>query len=628
MPEGYCDDGQQCTIDTCSAVNGCQHKVDNRPECRPQIVIDFPPRGATLDPLSAKVGTSKTITVVGHVVAGLDGWMVPSLTVNGQAVIPNPVDNSFTMDIDSRQGFNPIVVDAVDIMGLKDHVVQSYYFSSVWYPVDQANPDQSKVTDGLMMFLGPKVWDDGDRTGNPNSIADVIVLYLKTLNIMSFITNPMATGSQVGCNYKINVNSITFDTNNIGVSIAPVEGGLSLVAQLNGIVVKFHADMSGTFCVLGSFDGTATVDWLKIAVTLGLSVDATSGQPVVTPGTSTVTMGTLNVDTSNWLINLIMPLLKSTLQNSLVSAFQDQISKIVPTLQKALAGLALNTDFSIPAFIPGGADTTLGLRSTISTILCHTTGCTIGLKATIIAPHGVQHTVLGSIGRAACLTGVAEPVPTYPVGSQTPTPPAIELGLHDDFFNQIPYALYWAGTLTLPVPASMLGSVDLSSYGISDLSLSIDMWLPPILSTCNDQQALRLAIGDLGILVNMKLFGSPVQMQLYTSLEAAAHLEAVDTPTGKQLSIAVDTPSFIDVEIASLSGGLVGAEDTLGNLIRTTLIPQLLSSLTGKALGTFPIPSIDLSQMITGLPPGTDISIEIREILRSHAYTVLSGNVK
>jgi hypothetical protein len=627
VPADWCDDGMQCTTDTCHPLNGCQHKVENRPECRPQVVIDYPPRGATLDPLSAKLGTTKTVTVVGHITSGLDGWMIPSLMINGQPVLANPVDNSFTFDIDSHQGFNPIVVDAEDIQGLKDHVVQSYYFSSQWYPVDDTNPAQSMVNDGLMMFLGPKVWDDSDRTGTPNSIADIIVLYLKTMDLMSFITNPMATGSQVGCNYKINVNSITFNTNNIGVSIAPVEGGLSLVAQLNNIVVKFHADMSGTFCVLGDFDGTATVDWLKIAASLGLSVDA-NGQAVVTPGTSSVTMGTLNVDTSNWLINLIMPLLKSTLQDSLVSAFQDQIDQIVPTLQDALSSLALNTDFDIPAFIPGGAATSLGLRSTLSTILCHTTGCTVGLKATIVTTHGVQHAVLGSIGRAGCLTGVVEPVPSYPVGSQTPTPPALEIGLHDDFFNQIPYALFWAGALTLPVPASMLGSVDLSSYGITDMNLSIDLMLPPILSTCNDQNALRLQIGDLGVVVDMKLFGTPVQMQMFASLEAAARLEAVDTPTGKQISIAVDSPSFIDIEIASLSGGLVGAEDTLGNLIRTTLIPQLLASLTGESLGTFPIPSLDLSGMIEGLPAGTAISIEIREILRANAYNVLSGNVK
>jgi hypothetical protein len=72
----------------------------------------------------------------------------------------------------------------------------------------------------------------------------------------------------------------------------------------------------------------------------------------------------------------------------------------------------------------------------------------------------------------------------------------------------------------------------------------------------------------------------------------------------------------------------VGAEDTLGSLIRTVLIPQVLNSLTGKALGTFPIPSLDLSQMIAGLPPDAKIAIEIREILRKGAYNILSGNVK
>ncbi len=616
-----CEDDLVCTIDSCNPATGCVRQVDNRPECRPQAVIDYPPRGATLD-------GERDVVVTGHIEYGLDGDMrFPQMVqINGTPVLPMPPMWAFTFPINSEQGMNPIVVDVNDSLGQKDHVVQSYYYSTQYYPVDVDNPDASLVADGLVLFLGPEVWDDGDRTGNPNSIADIIVLYLKTMDLMSFIDNPMATGKEFGCNYKFNVTDITFDQNNIGVSIVPMDGGLKLEAQLNNIVVKFYADMSGTFCVLGDFSGKATVNWLKIVANLGLSVDA-NGDAVVTPGASAVTMGKLDIDTSNWLIDLILPLLRSTLEDSLIDAFQGQIDAIVAPLQDALAGLAINQDFEIKSFIEGGAPTTLSLISKLSRLDFTPAGGTVGMAATIVAPKGTPHNPLGSIGRAACLTGVPELMPSFPAGTPNPGPPTLELGLNDDLLNLISYALYWSGTLTMPIPEDMLGS-DLSAYGITDMSLNVDFMLPPILTACNDEGLLTLQAGDMGLHADMKLFGVPVQMQMYASFEADAEVVAVDGDAGKEISVAVREPTFIDIEIAGLSGGLVGAEDTLGALIRDKLMPELLGALSGDSLGSFPIPEFDLSGMMDGLPPGTAIAIEIREVLRRAAYTVLSGDVK
>ncbi len=642
VPPDYCADYDMtgnpitCTIDTCSPTEGCKHKVDNRPECRPQIVIDFPPRGATLDTSSVLEGTAKTIRVRGHVDPGVDGLVFPpAMTINGEPVYPSPIDFSFTHDIDSAQGFNPIVVDAIDqrpgLETLKDHLVQSYYYSTQWYPVDAAAPAQSMVPDGLMLFLGPEVWDDND-TGDTDDLATILTLYLQNMNLGAMIPRPATSGTVcllevaghcvTECDYDVYINNVRYS--GVAIDLVPMEGGLHL-----GVTFRnFAADIDIDGC--GSPSGNVSASSIRVDADLMITVDA-GGTPVITMANTVAVVNGLDVDLDGvlgFLANWILDFFEDDFADTLEDAIRDQIEAIVPKLQEALAGLALNQDFTVPSLIPDGADTTLGLRSVISTFACHVTGCTVGLKATIVAPHGVQHQVLGSIGRAACLSGLPEPVPAYPVGSPVPTVPALELGLHDDFFNQVPFALFWAGVLTLPIPESMLGGVDLSSYNITDLAVSLDLWLPPILSTCNDQAALRLQIGDLGVRIDMKLFGVPVQMQIYASLEAAARLEAVDGANGKELSIAIDEPTFLDLEIASLAGGLVGAEDSLGTLIREQLIPKVLESMTGKALGSFPIPEIDLSGMIDGLPPDTKIAIEIREVLRDHAYSVLSGTVK
>jgi hypothetical protein len=630
-----CDDGRQCTTDTCDPVDGCLNKVQNRPECRPQIVIEFPPRGATLDETSVTVGTSRTITVSGRVDTGVDGWQVREFSINGVLVAPSPLDRTFTFDIVSNLGFNPIVVDATDEMGLKDHLVQSYYYSTKWYPISWVPkgdpvPAASMVDQGLQMFLGPKAWDDGSRADPVNDIADIVQRYLKG---MQFAVNPNAPISQIselGCDYDIYLQSVEFDRNNIGAVIQPVEGGLHLAASLSSVVVVVPVVKTGGFLCPGNFVATVKVTSVTLDTTMLISVDS-AGNVTVTPTGTVVNMSDPTINTTNLIATLLLNLMKGTLTTMLKDQLAAQVNTLGTTLADALQGLAINTDFTIGAFVSGAPDTTLGMRSGLETIECHPTGCLMGMKAAIVSQNAqTLHPVLGSIGRAACLAAIPEPLPTYPAGTSVPPAPvpSIELGLHDDFFNQILYGLFNNGALTFDVPPSMLSGVDLTQYGITDLTLSIDMWLAPILSACNSSEALHIQIGDLGIHAVMKLMGTPVDMDIFTSVEADAALATLDTPTGKELSVSIGAPTFLDVEISRLDGGLVGAEESLRNMIKTQLIPQLLSSLTGTTLGSFPIPSIDLSGMLPGLPPGTSISVDIQQVLRSHAYDIVSGWVK
>jgi hypothetical protein len=138
-----------------------------------------------------------------------------------------------------------------------------------------------------------------------------------------------------------------------------------------------------------------------------------------------------------------------------------------------------------------------------------------------------------------------------------------------------------------------------------------------------------LQCGDVSVLVNMKLFGTPVTMLMYASLNSEAKVFIqVGASGGNELALAISEPVFIDIEIASLSGGLVGAEDTLGKLIRDTAIPMVLKALSGNTLASFPIPEIDLHAIAPQLPAGSKIAIDIRELLRITGNTVVSGQIK
>jgi len=610
-----CDDLQFCTADTCDPIEGCKHTLINSAECRPQIVVDNPERAATLN------GAAE-ITVSGHVVLGLDGAVVPFVTVNGTPVAVE-ADDSFQAQMTSVQGFNGIVVEGEDLNGLKDRVVQSYYYSTEWFPFSETDPSVSNVNDGLMLFLGPEVWDDND-TSTYDDIATILTMYVSTLDLMSMISNPIEEGDDGwACGtHRINVDSITFGT--VAVDLVPVDGGLYMSVTIPNVRIG----ISGKYCRV-SFSGTATASSVNVTSTLLISIDPVTLKPVITMSGTNSTVNGLDVNINNvpgFIEDLVMSFFEDSFVESIEGAIEDQISAIVPQLQEMLEGLAIDQTFDVPALFEGGTPMTVALSSSLSSIHFDPAGGTLGMRASFSAPKGTTYEKLGSIGRANCLQGGVEANPVFPVGT---TSPQLELALKDDLLNELVYALYWGGALSLPIPESLLGD-SVSEYGITDMVLLVDFMLPPILSACNPGQQLTVAVGDVKLDATLKMFGAPLTMTIYASLKAGANITARLTETGAtSLGVAIQYPDFIDMEIASLVGNLAGAEDTISGLVMDTLLPTLLGKLDGVTpLVEFEIPSIDMADFIDGVPAGSEMSILVNEVLRAAAFTVASGTVQ
>ncbi len=645
---GVCDDGNDCTGDFCKPDGGCGHK--GLPECRPGIVIDYPPRAATLntyETIAAPGGAvildstgRPKLGVRGHIEYPKPGLLVPFVTINGRDCAVSPVDNTFACRGDAgetlpgyaytvSQGFNPIVVNAEDVgcqvpgqTCYSDHLVQSFYESTTWYPVNEATPEKSMINNGIEMFLGPQVWDDNDIS-TPNDIATILTLYVQNMDIGSLIQNPVTSGSFGWCKYRVNLSHIRFGQ--ISVDLVPTWGGLNFAATIPNFSLDIGIPISGFLCP--DFSGNANISSIKISATVLLSMDST-GNPQASVINPDVVVNGLSVNVDGiwgFLFGWIIDYFTGTFTTMIETQFESMMSnQIGSAIANAIKGLALDQTFKLPAFLPGSTPLNLHILAKPSTLDFTPAGGTIGMKATVLTPKGTPRSPLGSIGRASCL-GPQEAPLVFPHDGP------LEIGLHDDFFNLIPYALYWGGGLNLPIDPSTLGgaTLDLSAYGISELTLKIDFMLPPILSACNAQGKLMLQAGDVSITANMKLFGTPVSMLMYASLNSEARVFIQTGATGgNELALAISEPVFIDIEIASLSGGLVGAEDTLGKLIKDTAIPLVLKALSGNTLASFPIPEIDLHAIAPQLPVGSKIAIDIRELLRINGNTVVSGQIK
>jgi hypothetical protein len=291
--------------------------------------------------------------------------------------------------------------------------------------------------------------------------------------------------------------------------------------------------------------------------------------------------------------------------------------------------LALDQDLPLSPFIGTGDTVNLKIHSALGLLwfkkpASGAPGIVIGLDASVTAPKNVEHDVLGAIGRAGCLK--AGQTENFVPGLEFP----LVIGLNDDFINQLLHSVWNGGLLKLTIGSDALGSVDLSTYGIKDLAVDTDFWLPPILNTCVDKDGkLKLQIGDMGLHATLMMGDTPVDLNMFATMQATATLTAVDNKvTGaKELGFALEGIDYVELEVVSINKEAANLKDVFVSMIKTIMLPKLVESL-GSGLGSFPLPAIDLSSFSPSIPAGTQLALDINEIVNELGYTYLRGKVK
>jgi len=602
-----CDDGNECTTDGCDPDGGCLFTALTTKACRPSIVIYYPPRGATIDgdpvvvvtgAVTSKAGTISEFTINDEVVGVGDG-------------------STFSYPMTSAQGMNLIVATATDSAGGVYRTAPSYYFSTKWYQPDVSDPSAGMVPDGIMAFLGPEVWDDND-TSDVDDLATIMTLYLEGLDLSALISNPVTTGTQGWCSYTVNVSNMTYGQSE--VDLVPIDGGLHMLITIPDFSADIAVDMSGFLCPDVAGEATATSITIDANVLIAMVNDELTAEMVDTA----VTVNGLDIQLGGlwgFLLNWLIDFFEAQFASQLEAQFEAQLGAIIPaTIVDALSSLALDQNIPVAPFLGGGDPIMLQLKTELNSADFKSDGAALGLRATVVVPKANSHTPLGSIGRAACLGA-------QPGSFSFPKIGQLELALHDDFFNQLPFGMYWGGLFEMDVAPADLG-VDLGGFGLTDVNLHVDFLLPTILTSCTADGQQVLQIGDMRIDGTMAMAGVPVEMTIYASVEVAADIVAIDGGGQKELSVALGEVRIMEVEVTEISGPLAGAEQILVGIIEENLVGGLLDSFSAGALGSFPIPSIDLSGFDPSIPPGSGITLDLQQLLRVFGYTVLSGNVQ
>ncbi len=610
-----CDDGNACTADSCDPADGCHNDLIVSGTCRPHIVVTYPPRGATIagDP------ANPIVTVTGTVSSG--AGPITSFTINGVDV-PVADDGSFAYDMPAAVGGNTIKFHATDSFDTPRDRVQAFLWSQTYLKPDITAPKSGMVDPGAAIWLSQEVLDDGDHTPPPDDFATIFEMVLGNLDLSSLIdpSTPIASSS----GYDIYLTGLTQGATT--VSLTAIDGGLRMNATINDVVgdLTFDCTCSGLLCGCwyagGDSTGGVSIDSLDVTADILLSVNPDHTLNVnVTSATTTI--NGMDIWSDNGWTNFLISVVEVFIRDSLVSSFEDEINSqlttvLGPMLADALSALAFNTTFDIPKLDGSGDAITVALVTDFSYTDFAPGGGALGLRAGGYSVKGTSFDNLGVPMRINCGAGAQVLV--------VPKAAPFELSLADDTLNELLYAAWNGGLLEFPVPASMLGGVDLTQYGITNLTLDVAGMLAPTASDCNADGELLAHIGDLRVNAHLELFGQPMDIVIYATLTAALELTAADG----QIGIRLSEIRSLDTDVTVQQDDMVASEAVVKDLIETQLIGGLLGALGGDSLASIPLPEMDLSASV-GLPPGSAvIAITPQSVTRQGGNTIVSGTLQ
>lgn len=606
-----CDDGQECSVDSCDSAKGCLHEPDPRPACRPVVIVDWPPRAARLN-------GDPEITVTGHVAPGEGGWEIDTVKVNGTEVTLESDELTFEAPLSAEQGMNLVAVDATDQMGGLGRTVQSFYHSTVWYPSGTNEPDPATVQSGLMGFFGKGVWDD--KEPDLDDVASFFELVYENAALNSMVLNPISTDASP-CD-ELYVDDLT--QGQPFLSLGLIDGGLNMALQLSELTAHFY--FTGPGC--SGLAGTATANPASGMIAFFPSLDI-DGAPVVQTSSASVEMNNFAVDGEGFAApileaasGLLKPFFESLVEDLLMQNSGPGPGGLVEfALGMGLAFLAPYGPLQVEGYAPWVQPVELVSESAYAGLAFSSEGALAVADVDVVAPDGLEPEVLGSIGRGSCPAGDLQP-------AGLPTSDLIVVGIHDDFVNRIAYSLFRAEALDGGGSGETLG-IDLSDLGISDLIVEVDPLLPPLLSSCNPEEKPVLQIGDLSVHMTMERNGEPAKMQAYASIEVETGVGIASGSASDELVLLMQSAPLLDIEVLTISPSLVDTEGVLIDVIRDQVLVPVAETYGSVLLEALPWPSIDLSfQGLLPIPEGSIVSVQPMEALRAPGHTVVHARVQ
>jgi len=260
------------------------------------------------------------------------------------------------------------------------------------------------------------------------------------------------------------------------------------------------------------------------------------------------------------------------------------------------------------------------LKTLVDNLVVNPSGLVMDFRTIFWSTKKVSHEPLGSMGRAHCMKHIEEEY-VHHADSR------IGLAVHDDFLNEALFSAWRGGLFNMSLGPDDIGdSGELTALGVSDLSVTTDFFLPPVLNDCEPDGQMRVYIGDVYIVAEMNMLGAPLEFALFGQIVATAELGLSEQDGVSELGIEFTDIEFFEIEVVSATGDL--SFDLLETILKDQLVASLVDQLVGDSLGSFELPEIDLSSLGDGFPDGLKIGILPLSLERNVGFTVIDGTIQ
>ena len=576
-----------------------------------KVSITYPPRASML--------TSKTVQVKGKVTGALS--YLSSLKVNGSTVTPNS-SGEFTHTMSSKWGMNLIVVDSVDKSARKNHLAQSYHYSTKYWPMNPASPKGMAVTSAALGRLYQKAIDDNNRS-TVNDLATILEKVINGLNFDKLIPSTLVSGSVGSGIFKINYSvkkNGTFTNSPFKVGLKAVSGGIGLSGSTSSMTLPISAK------AVISVTGKVKITNLTINGTIAVSKKSGGAVAVSVPSLK-INYSSLKLEVGSGLVGSAVSAMTSGIaslfKNQILKAMEAEVKKALPGPVKSfVSGFKFASSFTLPSSIGGQ---TLGLYSDLDVIDFDIGGGTLALNAAVYASNkAIPDAKKGTLGISASYTPA-----TYSLS-------AMEVGLRYDALNQTLGAAWYGGVLKQDVSSLLMNGIDMSQipFKISSMKFNIDAQLPPVLQPGTAGNDFDLTVGDLMVKVDIVMpagsgaAGGTLTLEGYISATMGGKI-TINSKNELVLQLN-NTFTLFEIEVSKMSFA-GGTSPSLGDIALgiKSLVAQLLPKVMSPILQKFPIPAIDLSALggSYGIPKGTVLKLQNTKLLLKSYHVLLSGDL-
>lgn len=183
--------------------------------------------------------------------------------------------------------------------------------------------------------------------------------------------------------------------------------------------------------------------------------------------------------------------------------------------------------------------------------------------------------------------------------------------MHRDLINQLFFAAWWGGHTAVTIPEAYLASYLGNELAGMGLQATLDLHMPPMVSSCGTTSDLEVQVGDVRVTLDYTFAGAPQTTVFFASLRVAVDVSLIPGPDGlNAITFAVQEVTQIGAQTMSSTGAGFLDELAVSLLFTEVMADLFISDYLGELVASYPATSVDVGAWVPGIPSGVDLTFQ------------------